>query len=132
MRLRGHHLFCTALFSGHGYDEAFTENMKAVLDRLKAGEKIELAEGPDQVCSACPNLLEGGSCSLGEPNVRQRDAGAFRVLGLLPGEGLDRREANRRLSRLTEEEFQAVCGECRWQKEGLCSLKLLQAKTMKK
>lgn len=132
MKIRGHHLFCMALFSGHGYNTEFTEHMKAVLGALDRGEPMELSQGKDEICRVCPNLLSDGTCSLGDLNVQRRDAGAFRVLGLLPGEALDRREVNRRLSRLTEEEFQAVCGECRWQKEGLCSLKLLQAKTMEK
>lgn len=126
MRLRGHHLFCTALFSGHGYDDAFTENMKDVLKQLKAGENIELTAGPDRVCSACPNSQPDGGCALGTDDVSRRDRTALEVLKAAPGERLAWREAGERLSGLTEAEFQAVCGGCRWQKEGLCSYALLR------
>lgn len=125
MKLRGHHLFCTALFSGCGYDEAFTENMKSVLEKLQAGEKVQLAEGPDRVCSACPNSQPDGGCSLGTDDVARRDREALRLMQAVPGDKFAWREAGEKLSRLTEDQFRAVCGNCRWQKEGLCSYRLL-------
>lgn len=129
MKLRGHHLFCTALFSGHGYSEAFTENMQSILGALQAGEPIELTCGPDQVCMACPNLSGEGGCALGTEDVCRRDQSALRVLDLKEGGTLTWKQSQERLADLTEALFQSVCGSCRWQREGLCSFQLLRERT---
>lgn len=126
MRLRGHHLFCTALFSGHGYSEAFTEKMTRLTKLLRAGEKLTVIVGADEVCAACPNRTSENGCMLSSEDVEKRDQAALQVLRLAPAEELIWEEVKTRLSRLTEQEFQAVCGGCRWQKEGLCSLSMLQ------
>jgi len=126
MKLRGHHLFCTALFSGHGYDEAFTEKMSAVIEKWKTGESIILLTTADEVCSACPNRRKQGGCALGTEDVLRRDQAALEVLELSPGDHLTWKRAGTLLSRVTEEEFQKVCGNCRWQKDGLCSYSLLR------
>lgn len=130
MKLRGHHLFCTALFSGHGYDESFTKAMTAAVEVLQNGEPIELVSGPDGLCAACPNRMKGGGCALGTDDVLCRDRAAFQVLGLAAGESLSWRQAGKLLSQVTERDFQTVCGNCRWQKEGLCSQKLLRERTV--
>ena len=39
-------------------------------------------------------------------------------------------ELRERLSRVSEAEFQHVCGDCRWQEMGLCSYALLKERTM--
>lgn len=132
MKLRAHHLFCTTLFSGHGYDRAFAEKMAAVISARDAGEAFCLCEGADEVCGACPNRLEGEKCALGTEDVLQRDREAFRVLGLVPGTACSGADALRRLSRLAEADFLAVCGGCRWAQEGYCSFRLLQERTAEK
>lgn len=129
MKLRAHHLFCTALFSGHGYDAAFTEAMSAAISVLKAGGPAELLVGPDALCLSCPNRREDGGCGLGTENVLERDLAALTVLQLTEGENVCWYEVQRRLSRITEAGFQTVCGDCRWQKEGLCSYRILQDRT---
>ena len=126
--LRGHHIFCTRLFSGSGYDPAFTKNMQKIVDSLQNGESFTLCTGHDQVCAACPNRTPEG-CSLGTQDVARRDQAALAELGLSPGQELDWRQAAARLAGLDEEAFQRVCGACRWQKEGLCSWRLLHART---
>lgn len=125
-KIRGHHLFCMALFTGHGYNEAFTENMQALIKALQAGEPLRLTPGPDAVCAACPNLLPEGGCALGTGDVSCRDRGAYETLGAAPGDTLTWQQLRTRLLTLDEEGFQAVCGGCRWQAQGLCSLALLQ------
>lgn len=124
-QIRGHHLFCMALFSGHGYDQAFTENMAGLIAALRAGERFRLTEGQDQVCGACPNRQQDGGCALGTENVLQRDRAALRVLNLTAGQELGWEQARERLAAVTEEDFGAVCGKCRWAGEGLCSFALL-------
>ncbi len=125
-------MFCTALFSGHGYDQAFTAKMGLILEKLEAGETIVLLTAEDEVCAACPNRLKKGGCALGTEDVLRRDLAALRVLKLSQGETLDWKESRKRLSRLMETEFQEVCGNCRWQKDGLCSFSLLQESVRRK
>lgn len=124
--IRGHHLFCMALFTGHGYSEEFTENMTSVIGDLKAGEPLRLASGPDDICAACPNLLADGGCAHGTEDVRHRDQGAFTVLGAAPGGELTWQQVRARLLEIDEGQFETVCSNCRWAAEGLCSLALLQ------
>lgn len=129
--VRGHHLFCMALFTGHGYSEAFTQNMGAIVRSLKAGEAFRLVQGQDIVCAACPHLMPGGGCAHGTEDVGQRDAAACRVLGLSPGEeGLGWQQVREKLLGAGEEGFRAVCGGCRWAGEGLCSWALLQGQLL--
>jgi len=115
-----------ALFTGHGYSEAFTENMASVISALQAGEAFLLVPGQDDICAVCPNLLPDGGCAHGTEDVQRRDQGAFAVLGAAPGGELTWQEVRRRLLGIGEEQFQAVCSNCRWAAEGLCSLALLQ------
>lgn len=124
--VRGHHLFCMTLFSGHGYDEAFAENMAGLIGALQAGEEFQLCAGQDDVCRACPNRQADDGCALGTENVLHRDEAARKVLGLPVGEKLNWEQVRRRLAAVTEEEFEAVCGKCRWAAEGLCDFALLQ------
>lgn len=126
MKLRGHHIFCTALFSGHGYDEAFTKRMSEIIEAWEAGEAAEVLTSADDVCLACPNAKPCGGCTLGTEDALRRDTAALQVLGLNTGEILTWQLAGRLLSRLSEDDFQAVCGNCRWQRDGLCTFKLLQ------
>lgn len=123
---RGHHLFCMALFTGHGYSEAFAGNMARVIQALQAGEPLRLALAPDDICARCPHLLPGGGCALGTEDVCSRDQAAFRVLGVSPGDELGWQQVRERLLQVDEEGFRAVCGGCRWAKDGLCSFALLQ------
>ena len=124
-RLRGHHMFCATLFSGSGYDHAFAENMGRLIQDMQKGEEFQLVQGHDDVCSCCPNRDPDG-CALGTDDVSRRDASALEVTGLAPGQTLDWDRLKERLGRLSETDFQHVCGECRWQKEGLCSYRLLR------
>ncbi len=128
--IRGHHLFCMALFTGHGYSERFVENMDAVIRKLKGGEGFRLASRHDAVCAACPNLLPDGGCSHGTEDVMARDEAAFQVLGLNPGGDAAWRDVRARLQKVSPAGFNKVCGGCRWAKEGLCSLALLQRQLM--
>lgn len=129
--LRGHHLFCTFLFSGSGYDEKFTENMQKTIDALAAGEPIKMCGGHDAICACCPNRQPDG-CALGTEDVASRDKAALRELGLSTGDELTWEQLRARLAGIDEAAFQRVCGECRWQREGLCSYALLSQRARSK
>ena len=130
--LRGHHLFCTALFSGHGYNQAFAENMAALIEEGRSGGEFLLVQGQDGVCAACPNREEGGGCALGTEDAARRDREALAVLDLAPGDRLSWRDIAARLERLSPEDFRRVCGGCRWAREGLCSYELLMVNAVQK
>ena len=36
MQLRPHHLLCIQKFTGHGYDEPFTQHMTSIVSALKS------------------------------------------------------------------------------------------------
>ncbi|MEG1528022.1 MAG: DUF1284 domain-containing protein [Clostridia bacterium] len=57
--LRPHHLLCLQFFVGKGYDQQFTLNTATVLKKLQSGEEFTLVMGKDNLCSCCPNLIEG-------------------------------------------------------------------------
>lgn len=126
--VRGHHLFCMTLFSGHGYDQAFSENMGGLIEALQGGEAFRMVREQDSVCMACPNRREDGGCTLGTENVLRRDSAALEVLGLEEGRELSWEQARERLAAVTQEQFEAVCQKCRWAAEGLCSFGLLREK----
>lgn len=63
--LRAHHLFCTALFQGKGYNKLFTEEMTSVIHRLNRPDtELILLSEPDNICLHCPNLKPDGKCAL--------------------------------------------------------------------
>ena len=131
IELRGHHLFCTFLFSGSGYDESFTENMKKTIDSLRQGEPFQICRGHDAICACCPNRLPDG-CALGTEDVARRDAAALRELNISPGDELTWERLRARQAGIGAEAFQRVCGACRWQREGLCSFALLSRRAKAK
>lgn len=125
-RLRGHHLFCGTLFQGHGYDEAFANRVEDVLSQLASGENVILCAGSDDFCGACPHRREENGCALGTEDVSRRDQAALKAVGLAVGQELRPAQVGERLRKVTEAQWEQVCGNCRWQKEGLCSWKLFQ------
>ena len=133
MRLRVHHLLCSALYVGKGYSEAFCENMQKVAEWLwkdDEGEKreVRLITEPDNICKECPNLVDNG-CRLDDNNVVSKDAALARALGL---------EAERVYlvtellhtvgGRLTAEIFENSCHNCEWYEQGLCNYEQLARK----
>ncbi len=152
VKLRVHHLFCSALFEGKGYSDDFVANMQSIVDRLfpegKAGvaddpslslgegfgsrrtddplELIELCTEPDLVCSKCPNL-QGSVCILDDNDVVSKDESLAKALGLICGRAYLREELIKTVAAaLRQEIFENSCRKCRWYKEGLCSYQALR------
>ena len=116
MKLRPHHLLCLQKYTGKGYDEAFTAHMNGLLGRLAAHPEgaIQLTEGADDVCAACPHNA-GGRCDSQE-KVTRMDRGVLAALDFSYGQrdswdALARRAAERVLS---TEEFERICADCQW------------------
>ena len=63
IRLRPHHLLCTRYLqldpSGRG--RRFSEEIDRVKELLRSdrGDVIDIIDGPDELCSACPELRSG-------------------------------------------------------------------------
>ncbi len=138
MKLRVHHLLCSALFTGKGYSEAFVENMQGVVDELfmpeeadtgkRAAASVELCLEPDIVCKECPNLADG-VCILDDNNVVSKDAGLARKLGLECNREYRKKELFGHIARtLSEDIFEESCHKCRWYEEGLCRYDALLAR----
>ncbi|MDD2959890.1 MAG: DUF1284 domain-containing protein [Lachnospiraceae bacterium] len=137
-RLRAHHLLCIPLYQGKGYSPQFCSNMDQMIAALKKVDSgIQIVEGPDGVCRACPNLTwkneenrpnsQGGKCSpavcsLDRNEVKSKDQ---KLIGALK---LDTKRLwtwpvlmQHIQLHMTETIFNASCGKCRWYKAGLCS-----------
>ena len=127
IRLRGHHLFCMTLFTGHGYDEHFTENMSEIISRVKSDEhaKILLVTEDDSICAVCPNL-KGSYCGFGNDNVKMRDHHACEALSITCCRVYPYHELRQALLSVTESEFDRVCGNCSWWKQGFCSYEMFR------
>ena len=130
--LRGHHLLCTRLFSGNGYDEEFAKRMgevvtKMELDNFSDGNKYEKTDmithvcKSDYVCEKCPNRVEERGCKLGDKDVLQKDRLVLKYLGLEENKSYTLYEIKGIVRNIKREQFEEICGGCRWYKAGYCS-----------
>ncbi len=137
MRLRVHHLLCSALYTGYGYSEDFCKNMQTVVERLWGedvleGEEVELVISPDAICKECPNLTAEG-CSLDHNNVVSKDASLAGKLSLTTGRSYVISELLQHVAKnLTEEAFEKSCHNCEWYAKGLCRYEMLAEKYQKR
>lgn len=125
--LRGHHLLCTRLFSGNGYNQSFTEHMKEIVSRTgldKTGrfgsfplaKELLLVCGKDDICGKCPNLSteEKTCCMLGDEDVLKKDRLTLRYAGLLENSIYTLKEAEEGVRQISRKQFEEICGGCRW------------------
>lgn len=114
--LRPHHLLCIPHFTGHGYDAAFTANMKARTEQLAAHPEtpVVLTLHCDDLCAACPHQC-GGVCASQE-KVAALDRAVLAVcpfpLGQ-PQKWCIVSEAVRRQI-LQTDAFPRICAACEW------------------
>ena len=116
MKLRPHHLLCIQKYTGNGYDDSFTANMNELTHRLTADplEEVQLTQGPDDVCAACPHLVNDRCTS--QEKVTRMDRGVLAACGFVYGQR-DSWSAFARLARnkiLQTKEFERICGDCQW------------------
>lgn len=127
MILRAHHLLCILGFKGHGYSDAFTDNMSHIVDRLHAIPQttIEIAGQPDDICAACPFLGSDGCQQRGaqsEEDVRLRDRAVMDRLGLAAGDRLTWADVVAKVkAKVRPEDLTALCSDCQWLPLGYCA-----------
>lgn len=116
MNLRPHHLLCIQKFSGHGYDEAFTEHMTSVLAILTENKNtsVTVTEGCDILCVRCPHNTDGACASL--EKVALMDKSTLELCGLSYGDTVPWVElASKARGRIFEtDDFCTVCSSCQW------------------
>lgn len=125
-RIRSHTLLCLQGFKGEGYSEAFVARMKGIHEDLfnNPGRSVEIVAGPDDICSACPNLGER-ECTLdgkdAESDVKRKDDEVAALLGIYPGRRYRWEEILERISgRIPPAVLKDLCGNCRWYSLGYC------------
>ncbi len=143
--LRAHHLLCSRLFTGHGYDDRFTERMGEAVSRMRVGhyknpvaypmsDAVKLICSCDYVCEMCPNRInESGikdkpdlcGCRLGTEDVHLKDKLTLKYTGLRENEAYTLEALEKAVRNITAVQFKDICGACRWYKEGYCRYEAL-------
>lgn len=116
MNLRPHHLLCIQKFTGHGYDEAFTEHMTDIVSKLKNDPitEITVTNGCDDLCKVCPNNINGVCTSL--QKVDFMDSSVLGVCEIKYGDTAPWNYlAKTAYERIFEtDEFNKICSSCEW------------------
>ncbi|MEW6540438.1 MAG: DUF1284 domain-containing protein [Bacillota bacterium] len=113
VKLRGHHLICLHFFKGEGYSRNFIDNLANVIE--KAGRNgIEIVDGTDDVCGACPYNRDG-FCTYSEnadQGIRRLDELAVGLLHV--GNAIGWEDLKRRIPGIIEVWKEEACMECDW------------------
>ena len=127
IRLRGHTVLCLQGFRGKGYSRVFVDNLSAIHQCLaeNPGQMVELLDGPDAVCGACPHRAPSG-CSIdgeaSEEAMRNQDREVLARLGLRVGDRVRWSEVLDRIAgSLAGAMLPRICGGCRWLPLGYCA-----------
>lgn len=109
-KLRGHHLICLNFFRGEGYSEEFIKNIHSIIEK----EKVEIVEGPDEVCASCP-YLKNNKCASGEysdEKIMFQDEESLKLLGFKPGEAVSWEAISAKIPEIIEEWKAEFCLDC--------------------
>jgi hypothetical protein len=124
LTFRPHHFLCATGFAGHGYSDAFTANMGAIVDgRLRAPHggavRIAVTGEADAICAPCPDR-RGAGC-VKQAKIDALDARHAAALGLAPGDVVSWAEAQARIAaRIAPGSLDTLCAGCAWLPLGLC------------
>lgn len=123
--LRAHHLLCIFGWRGDGYSRGFTENLDDLISRLSSDSKIELVEGADDVCIACPNVENDRCRTYGTHTRMSADHIDRRVLERLELKSGETHRFHQLIARvkanIAPNELSSICGGCDWLPMGWCA-----------
>ncbi len=114
-KLRPHHGLCGEFFRGMGYSGEFAENMKNVLDFMKASDpEVVLTVGTDGICTRCPHNI-GGTCETAE-KVQRYDCKVLKLCGFSEGDTVKHSELRKAVREkiIVPDRLSDVCGDCVW------------------
>lgn len=113
MNLRPHHILCISHYVGKGYSEEFNIRMKELIKRLGEGESFTPVFGSDDLCAACPNLIDGVCKS--EEKVKRYDKITAELLGLTENQSYTKEIFDTaKETVLNRGRFDDVCFDCEW------------------
>ena len=119
-RIRGHHILCIEGFAGKGYSTEFIENMRSVILELKNKKKVLLVNSPDDICKACPHLLDGRCVNGkgGEDEVRKMDEDFYEKTHLVANNVYDYYEVRRVAYEVftRKSDLEKICRLCSWKR----------------
>ena len=116
--LRGHHLVCLHFYNGEGYDPEFIDNLREIQFRAEAGEWIEVACGPDDICTLCPHL-KAGKClytAAADTEITEMDQAAVGLLKVMTGERIHWRNLKKNIPEIFGIWSKKYCKGCDWLK----------------
>lgn len=103
-------------YRGMGYGPEFVENAKVILRQMRRNVELEVVEGCDDVCTACPHRV-GSECwkpGVGE-RVYEMDRRVLEKLQLKTGNRLKAKKVARVLkAELKEYTLRSLCENCEW------------------
>lgn len=126
IRLRAHTLLCLQGFRGMGYSVEFVGNMEAIHRTLTESPQspVEILDGPDAVCGACPHRRFAGCTLNGEESeneMKKQDHAVLQRLQMQEGSRVSWQEILDRIRTLVPaSELSFICGNCRWLPLGFC------------
>ncbi len=110
-------MICLHFYRGEGYSRGFVENLEDVVRRATEGEEIEVVEGADDICRACPTVREGKCVATpgADKKIRKMDAEAAARLGVEVGSKVRWHDVKAKVMATPKEWLAAFCEECDWE-----------------
>ena len=115
MKLRPHHLMCIKSYVGKGYDEDFVKVMDKITYELRNNKEylINIVFSTDDICVACPNMLDINLCKTNE-KVNNIDSKVIKYFNLEEKEYIYKDIVNYIKNNITLEIMDDICKECEW------------------
>ena len=116
--LRGHHLVCLHFYNGEGYGPEFIDNLRRIKRKARAGEWIEVASGPDDICKLCP-YLKAGKCLYtadADTEITEMDQAAVELLKVITGERVHWQNLKKKIPEIFGIWSKKYCKGCDWLK----------------
>jgi hypothetical protein len=115
INIRGHHLLCAYAFTGMGYNIAFTENMRCIVEAFRTPSHLmRIVEGFDDVCACCPHS-DGRSCRKGEDMAVSMDKAVLAILGIEVDSVYESTFLHRGVEDgVRQQLFHDICIQCSW------------------